>query len=115
MLHVWLSDGWNNRCECDGCAVKRPSDWYVDLLNELDEQLDAAGIDTKIVFLAYADLLWAPEKSRLRNAERFILMFAPLTRTWRTTLLGGGEESQGKPVQSTSGAGGRTSNRRRFA
>lgn len=88
LLHVWLSDGWNNRCECDCCAVKRPSDWYVDLLNELDVQLDAAGLDTKIVFLAYADLLWAPETSRLRNQDRFILMFAPLTRTWRTTLLG---------------------------
>lgn len=88
LLHVWLSDGWNNRCECSGCSEKRPSDWYVDLLNAVDEQLDAAGADTKIVFLAYADLLWAPEKSRLRREERFILMFAPLTRTWRTTLLG---------------------------
>lgn len=103
LLHVWLSDGWNNRCECAGCAVKRPSDWYVDLLNALDEQLDAAGIDTKIVFLAYADLLWAPEKSRLRNAERFILMFAPLTRTWRTTLLGG---SENRNVTATLGSGG---------
>lgn len=88
-LHVWMSDGWNNRCECDGCAAKRPSDWYVDLLNALDERLEAADLDTRIVFLAYADLLWAPEQSRLRNQDRFILMFAPLTRTWRTTLLGG--------------------------
>lgn len=88
-LHVWLSDGWNNRCECDGCRVKRPSDWYVDLLNELDERLEADGLPTRIVFLAYADLLWAPERSRLRNEDRFIIMFAPLTRTWRTTLLGG--------------------------
>lgn len=90
ILHVWLSDGWNNRCECDGCRVKRPSDWYVDLLNKLDEELTNIGLDIKIVFLAYADLLWAPEKSRLHNQDRFILMFAPLTRTWRTTLLGSG-------------------------
>ena len=66
LLHVWLSDGWNNRCECSGCSEKRPSDSVCDLLDAVDEQLDAAGADTKIVFLAYADLLWAPENAGLR-------------------------------------------------
>lgn len=87
ILHVWMSDGWNNRCECSGCARKLPSDWYVDVLNAIDESMTAKGMDTKIVFLAYLDLLWAPEESRIKNTERFIMMFAPISRLYRTSLL----------------------------
>lgn len=87
MLHVWMSDGWNNRCECPECSKKLPSDWYVDVLNALDERMTAKGIDTKVVFLAYADLLWAPSQARIKNPSRFIIMFAPLTRLFRNALL----------------------------
>jgi len=75
-LHLWLADGSNNNCECKGCQKARPADFYVHLLNELDERLTAAGLDTRIVFLIYVDLLWPPEKARIRNQNRFILMFA---------------------------------------
>ena len=82
VIHLWLADGRNNQCECENCRKKLPSDWYVMLLNELDEKLTAAGLDTKIVFLLYRDLLWAPETERIRNQDRFILMFAPISRTY---------------------------------
>jgi hypothetical protein len=82
MLHVWLADGENNHCECEECIKKRPADWYVKLLNELDEKLTAADVDTKIVFLIYVDLLWEPLEERLQNPDRFILMFAPITRNF---------------------------------
>lgn len=81
-LHFWLADGMNNQCECEGCQAARPGDYYVDMLNELDERFDAANLATKIVFLIYVDLLWPPERSRFNNPERFILMFAPITRTY---------------------------------
>jgi len=82
VLHLWLADGWNNHCECEICRTMRPADWYVRLLNELDEKLTAAGVDTKIVFLLYRDLLWEPEKEKIQNPDRFILMFAPISRTY---------------------------------
>lgn len=82
ILHYWLSDGTNNHCECDECVKMLPSDWYILLLNELDEAMTAAGLDTKVVFLLYVDLLWAPEKLKLNNPDRFILMFAPITRNY---------------------------------
>ena len=82
MLHFWLADGTNNHCECENCAQMLPSDWYVLMLNELDEALTAQKLDTKIVFLIYVDLLWAPEKQKLNNPDRFILMFAPITRNY---------------------------------
>lgn len=81
-LHFWLADGTNNHCECEGCQKMRPSDFYVQMLNELDEKLTAAGIATKIVFLLYYDLLWEPEQVRLKNPDRFVLMFAPITRSY---------------------------------
>lgn len=81
-LHFWLADGTNNHCECDVCAQKLPSDWYVLMLNELDEALTEEGLDTKIVFLIYVDLLWVPQEYKLNHPERFILMFAPITRNY---------------------------------
>jgi len=56
------------------------------MLNELDDLLCANGIQTKIVFLLYCDLLWAPQTERLKNPDRFILMFAPITRTYSGTF-----------------------------
>ena len=80
VIHFWLADGYNNHCECENCRKKTPSDWYVQMLNELDEKMTAAGSKTRIVFLLYVDLLWAPEMEKIRYPERFLLMFAPITR-----------------------------------
>lgn len=85
MLHFWLADAFNNHCECDDCVKMLPSDYYVMLLNELDEELAARGLDTKVVFLLYLDLLWVPETETLRNPDRFLLLFAPISRTYSRT------------------------------
>lgn len=81
-LHFWLADEYNNVCECPECAKTTLSDQYVEILNELDRKLTAEGLDTKIVFLLYQELLYAPIKSRLEHPERFCLMFAPISRTF---------------------------------
>ena len=85
-LHYWLADGTNNHCECENCRKKLPSDFYVDMLNMLDKKLTAAGVKTKIVCLIYVDLLWEPQNSRIENPDRFVLMFAPITRTYSAAL-----------------------------
>jgi hypothetical protein len=82
VIHFWLGDGINNHCECAGCRAARPADWYVRLLNALDTRLTALGLPTRIVFLIYVDLLWPPETERLLNPDRFLLMFAPISRTY---------------------------------
>ena len=84
-IHFWLSDGCNNHCECENCRDTRPSDYYVDMLNEIDARLTEEKIDTKVVFLIYVDLLWPPEKTRLVNPDRFIMMFAPITRLFNNS------------------------------
>lgn len=81
-LHVWLSDARNNICECADCQKEIPSDQYVKILNQLDEALTQEGLATKICFLLYHELLFAPETQKLINPERFTLMFAPITRTF---------------------------------
>ena len=81
-LHFWLADGWNNHCECENCIIKRPSDFYVNILNEVDNVLTSKNIPTRIVFLIYVDLLWEPEIESIINEDRFTLMFAPITRTY---------------------------------
>lgn len=81
-LHVWLSDARNNICECLECQKDLPSDQYVRILNQLDEALIEAGLNTKICFLLYHELLFAPKKETIHNPERFTMMFAPITRTF---------------------------------
>ena len=95
-LHVWLADDKNNHCECEECRKMRPSDFYVMMLNEVDEKLTAEGIDTKIVCLLYLDLLWAPEVQKIKNQDRFVLMFAPMTRTYTHALA---DYDRSKPVE----------------
>ncbi|RCW16517.1 DUF4838 domain-containing protein [Streptococcus gallolyticus] len=81
-LHVWLSDARNNICECENCQKDIPADQYIRILNQLDQALTDAGLSTKICFLLYHELLFAPQKERLVNPERFTMMFAPITRTF---------------------------------
>ncbi len=85
-LHLWLADGSNNHCECPECRKKIPSDFYIDILNLLDQKMTHAGIVTKVVCLIYNDLLWAPEKEKILNPDRFVLMFAPISRTYTTSF-----------------------------
>jgi len=86
IVQVWLADGTNNHCECENCVKMRPSDWYVMLLNQIDEALTRQNLSTKVVFLIYVDLLWEPQQLKLNNPDRFILMFAPITRTYSASI-----------------------------
>lgn len=87
LLHFWLADGSNNHDEGPASQRCRPADWYVDMLNELDEKLTAANLPTRVVFLIYVDLLWPPTRATIKHPERFTLMFAPITRTYNQSLL----------------------------
>ena len=85
-LHVWLGDGFNTHCECELCAEKSVPDWYIIMLNELDEKLTAKNIKTRIVFIAYTDTLWPPENEKLNNQDRFTMLFAPIGRKYTETF-----------------------------
>ena len=85
-LHFWLADHANNQCECDKCSGKRPADQYVELLNKLDEKLSAAKLATRIFFLVYLDLLWAPVEAKLKNPARFTLVYAPIRRSYSVPM-----------------------------
>lgn len=86
LLHVWLDDGFNNKCECPRCRTHLPADDYIQILNAIDEGLTRRNLPHKIVFLAYVDMLWPPETERLRNPDRFVFMFAPISRNYRQAM-----------------------------
>ena len=85
-LSITFTYGWrnepNNICECPACCKTTPSDQYIELLNHIDEELTRLNYSVKIVFLLYQELLWPPQKARFKNPERFLLMFAPISRTF---------------------------------
>ncbi|MCF0136194.1 MAG: DUF4838 domain-containing protein [Lachnospiraceae bacterium] len=91
-LHLWLADGTNNSCECENCRKAkdgrdlRPSDHYVTLMNEIDARLTDMGSDMKLVMLVYLDLLWAPLMNTIQNPDRFVLMFAPISRSFESSF-----------------------------
>ncbi len=84
-LHIWLADNFNNHCECEECVKKTPSDWYIMLLNDIDAKLTKKGLSTHIAFIAYNDTLWAPKTEKLKNPDRFSLLFAPISRIYNET------------------------------
>lgn len=83
-LHVWLADECNNHCECEECVKSIPTDQYIRILNVIDEKLSARKMDTRIVFLLYQELLWPPVTEEIRNPDRFVLMFAPISRSFNS-------------------------------
>ena len=85
-LHVWLADGTRNHCECEACQKKRPSDFYMMIMNELDEELKRRNLDTRIVFIAYVDTMYAPREEILLNQERFALLYAPIQRSYTSSV-----------------------------
>ena len=81
-LHIWLADGKNNHCECEECRKKTASDWYIILLNEIDDELTRRGLDTHLVFIAYTDTFWPPECEKFNNTKRFTMLYAPIYRLY---------------------------------
>ena len=85
-LHVWLADGSRNHCECEECRKMRPADYYLMIMNELDDMLTQRGLATRIVFICYVDTLFAPEKVTINNPQRFSLLFAPIQRSYCSSV-----------------------------
>jgi len=81
-VYFSLADGANSMCECDECRKLRPADYYVMIMNEIDEKLTEEDLDTQIVFNLYVDLLWPPVKERIKSSNRFLMSFAPITRSY---------------------------------
>ncbi len=96
-LHVWLADSSRNHCECENCQKLTPSDYYLMIMNELDEKLTEAGLATRIVFIAYVDTLFAPVQEKIKNSQRFSLLFAPIHRSYCSSFSPDEEPPQALP------------------
>jgi len=87
VVHVWLSDAPNNKCECEECRPLSISDWYAKVINALSAELSKRAPNTRFVFLCYFELLWAPEKVTIEDPEgKAIMMFAPISRCYAHAL-----------------------------
>jgi hypothetical protein len=94
VVHVWLSDATNNKCECPGCRELSISDWYVKVINALSAELRQRAPRMRFVFLAYIELLWAPEELEIdagavgtpESEGNAILMYAPIRRCYGHSL-----------------------------
>ena len=87
VLHIWLSDAFNNVCECSACIKTTVADQYIEILNLIDEAMSQATCDHKLCFLLYQELLWPAEHATLTNPDRFIMMFAPITRPFEKSYV----------------------------
>ena len=85
-LEVFLADNLHNSCECPECIKKRPSDWMVMILNEIDEKMTAKGLDTKLVYSTYVDCAFPPIQEKLNNPDRVLLQWTVISRKYNHTL-----------------------------
>ena len=85
-LHIWLADFFNNHCECDECRKKIVTDWYIMLMNEIDEELTARKLATRIVFICYYETIWKSETVNIKNPDRFTMLFAPISRVYHRAV-----------------------------
>jgi len=81
-----FADGSKNHCECEACRQKRPSDWYVMILNEIDAKFTAKNIPMKVLFSFYVDTIFAPVEEHLNNPDRFLLQFCPIARSYMASI-----------------------------
>ncbi len=87
VVHVWLSDATNNKCECDDCRQLTISDWYAKVINALSEALHRRAPRMRFVFLCYIELLWPPAQVKIdEKYGNAILMFAPIHRCFGHSL-----------------------------
>ena len=85
-LHVWDGDNLHNHCECEECRKKRPSDWLVMMLNDIDAELTKKGMDNMVNISFYIDAMFAPTVEKLNNPNRFMLTFCPISRNYNESI-----------------------------
>ena len=83
---ISLADGAKTHCECPECSKKRPSDWLVMILNDVDAELTRMGLPHKVNFSFYIDTMFAPVVEKLNNPDRFNFTFCPITRSYTSTI-----------------------------
>ncbi|MBO5868699.1 MAG: DUF4838 domain-containing protein, partial [Oscillospiraceae bacterium] len=81
-----LADGSHNHCECEECRKKNPSDWLIMMLNQVDEILTEKGLDNMVNISFYVDSVFAPISERIKNPNRFMLTFCPISRRYNAGL-----------------------------
>ncbi len=96
-LHIALADGRNKHCECEECRKKTPSDWFVVMLNEIDDEFTKEGIDTHLVFCCYEDTAWPAVEERLKNPKRFLMNVCPIWRDYTESVRGDMDEVEIHP------------------
>ena len=86
LLNLGIGDSSRNHCECPECSKLNPSDFFMMALNELDEELTRRGLDTKVSFSIYLDLMFPPVRVRIKNPDRCYMSWCPVTRSYTSSI-----------------------------
>lgn len=87
MSGVGFADLSRNHCECENCRKLRPADFQIMVANELDEELTRRGdTTTKIALSTYVDLMFPQVQETVKNSERFLIQFTPVSRSYSSSF-----------------------------
>lgn len=82
VIHFWLGDFPNNTCECPECTKYHFSDYYMNMYNIISREFHKRGWKNKIVCSCGGNKCHPPIKETLEYTDNFMLMFAPISRTF---------------------------------
>jgi len=86
LLCISMADNHHNHCECEECQKARPSDFFVMMLNEMDEALTKEGLNTRLSFSLYVDSYFAPIREKIHNEKRFLMKYCPISRSYSSSI-----------------------------
>ncbi len=81
VLDLWLADGINNWCECDGCKPHQPADLYLPVVNRIAGALKTTHPHLQVEFICYISVI-DPPKMPYQMAGNTTLLFAPWGRSF---------------------------------
>lgn len=94
VIIFWLGDWFNNTCECSECSKLHFSDYKVNIINIITDELKRLGLHTKIAFDIAYNSEHPPKVTKLRNTENLMMMFCPISRSYSQSFPKGFEKKE---------------------
>lgn len=94
VIIFWLGDWFNNTCECPECSKLHLSDYKINIINIITDELKRLGLHTKVAFDIAYNSEHPPKVIQIRNKDNLMMMFCPISRSYAQSFPKGFEKKE---------------------